>query len=85
VEGINEAPGEERFVHHRKDFSSPVPGSPIRDIRSPELLIAVIGGAAVVVIGLVLVVMLLLVPGQSQGSEGGLRVTAAYWSPSGGA
>ena len=50
-------------------------------IRSPELLIAVIGGAAVVVIGLILVVMLLFVPGQFQGSEDGLRVTAAYWSP----
>ena len=32
-------------------------------------------------IGLILVVMLLFVPGQFQGSEDGLRVTAAYWSP----
>jgi hypothetical protein len=50
-------------------------------IRSPELLIAVIGGAALVVIGLVLVVMLLFVPGQFQQPVGGPVVTAAYWSP----
>jgi hypothetical protein len=50
-------------------------------IRSPELLIAVIGGAAVVVIGLVLAVSLLFVPGQFQQPVGGPMVTAAYWSP----
>ncbi len=53
----------------------------MRSGRSPELLIAVVGGAAVVVIGLLLVAMLLFVPGQFQRSEVGLRVTAAYWSP----
>jgi hypothetical protein len=50
-------------------------------IRSPELLIAVIGGAAVVVIGLVLAVSLLFVPRQFQQPVGGPVVTSAYWSP----
>jgi len=50
----------------------------VRGTKSPELLIAVIGGAAFVVIGLVLAVMLLFVPVLQP--VGGPVVTEAYWS-----
>ncbi len=70
-------------LNRRKDFFRPISDSPMRRFRSPELMIAIIGGAALVVIGLILLVVLfpLFVPGHLQGSEGGLRVTAAFWSP----
>lgn len=54
---------------------------PVSRSLSPELLVAVVAGAALVVIGLALVVTLFLIPSQVPSTEGNVRVTAAYWSP----
>lgn len=64
-----------------KDFSEHVAAPPMPRSLSPELLIAVVAGAAMVVIGLALVVAVFLIPAQVSTTEARVTVTAAYWSP----